>query len=108
VPVVAERVWPSCGVPVTVGGAVFAGGDGGADPPTGSVSGDARLVDPTPFFTATTTRSVEPVSADCTVYFAEVPTVVHDAPKMSQRCHSTEARLSGADPIQAPWPRTRT
>jgi hypothetical protein len=61
-PVVAVRVWPCCGVPVIVGGAVFTGGAA----VTVAEAFDTADVDPQPerhvFDTVTRARTFVPIS----------------------------------------------
>src|SRR5262245_173271 len=84
------------------------GAGGGAPAATADEGAEGRGVCPSPFLTVTWTSSVEPASADWTVYFALVPTVVQWAPPASQRSQRIALRASGADPVQEPWPRRST
>jgi len=60
VPSEAERVWPSCGVPLTVGAVRFAGGPAAM---TG-VGPDCTIVLPTAFVAVTLISIVSPMSSD--------------------------------------------
>jgi hypothetical protein len=84
-PLVAMSVWPSWGVPDTVGGEVSAGGVGW----TTGVGDDVAGALPALFDAVTTTSSVPATSALATVYVGAVATAMSAqlAPFESQRCH---------------------
>ena len=60
VPGLAVRIWPSCAVPLIVGGAVFAGGVAG--PCTTAVTAEFAVPLPLLLLAVTTTRTLEPTS----------------------------------------------
>ena len=81
VPVEAVSVASCAAVPEIAGSMVFdgagAGGGGAVELPTGADSTDA-LVEPSGSLTVMTSFSAYPLSADCTVYFADEPTNATD------------------------------
>jgi hypothetical protein len=66
VPFEAVSVWPSCGVPSIVGGAVFDGGCGGGA--TAEVTAETAVADPTALVAVTATAIPSPTSASVGVY----------------------------------------
>ena len=77
-PGAAVRVWPSCAVPATVGGAVLAGGLGaGGAGATAAVEAESAFAEPSTLVPVTATRSVAPTSAPDALYDAPVaPAIV--------------------------------
>src|SRR5205823_14789746 len=61
-----------------------------------------------PLLTFTVNISVDPASADCTVYLGLVATPLHVMPVASQRHHFTAETSSGDEPVHEPWSRTNT
>src|SRR5438034_10378841 len=73
-------------------------------PPTTAVWADVADVEPAEFVAVTTTRIVEPTSAETSAYVVAVapPMSAQLAPPESQRRHWYEYAL-GAVPVQVPW-----
>jgi hypothetical protein len=97
-PVDALSACPAVGVPVIVGGAVFAGGAA----PTTAVACDVAD-DESAFDAVTTTRRVEPTSPELTAYAAVVAPrmFVQLLPPASQRRHWYAYEI-GCVPVHAP------
>ena len=95
VPLLAVSVCPTCGVPDTVGGAVFRGLAGAAC--TTAVAFEVALAEPSEFAAVTRTRSRCPTSACRTVYRLKVapeiavqPSPLPPLPLAGQRSHRYE------------------
>ena len=98
-PVDAVSVCPCCAAPEVTGGAVFVGGI----PATTGVGADSAVLEPAPFVAITSTTSVDPTSAETSVYADAVAPAMFEqlVPPLVQRRH-WKAYEIGAVPVQAP------
>jgi hypothetical protein len=95
------RVLPSCGVPVTAGGAVFDGGIGATV--IGPTADDAAPAEPIEFVAVTVTTIVLPTSALATVYVLPVaPAISLQFAPVASHCRHWYAYEKGDVPLQAP------
>src|SRR5690349_15478454 len=82
----ADNVCPACAVPLIAGNDVLLGATGAGA--TTSVGSELALLEPALFVAVTTTRIVEPTSADTAVYVFDVAPLMLPQllPFASQRC----------------------